>query len=234
MSDIFGIVEPLNSANAMALYDEIEAMLATPEFRPRALFERARIETLCTTDDATDSLIAHAAIRESGWSGDVRPTFRPDAVINLLDEDWPMSIGMLSDAVGREIGSVAALVAALEERRKYFRRMGAVATDHAAETPFTAALTPAEADAIFARALRGEATRADARRFTGHMLVEMARMSVEDGLVMQLHVGSFRDHNRQLFERFGPTWVPISLFRRSSHAISGRSWNGSGTILVSP
>jgi glucuronate isomerase len=35
------------------------------------------------------------------------------------------------------------------------------------------------------------------------MLVEMARMSLEDGLVMQIHPGSYRNHNRGLFERFG-------------------------------
>ena len=81
--------------------------------------------------------------------------------------------------------------------------MGATATDHAALTPYTVELSEQEADDILQRALRGEATDEDARRFTGHLLIENARMSIEDGLVMQLHPGSFRNHNPTIFERFG-------------------------------
>ena len=155
LSGVFGIDEPLGSANAGAVYDAIEAQLARPEFRPRALFERFRIETLCTTDDAADPLDGHRAIRASGWSGDVRPTFRPDGVVNLLAPGWRARLDALSDAVGREISSTADLLAALEARRAYFREMGAVAADHGVETAYTSPLEPAEADAILARALRG-------------------------------------------------------------------------------
>jgi len=204
LRQVFGIDEPLTARNAGAVYDELAARLARPEYRPRALFERARIETLCTTDDAADTLDSHRAIRDSGWPGDVRPTFRPDGVINLTTPGWLDNLRALSESVGREISATATLVAALEERRGYFRAMGATATDHGVETAYTATLTEAEADAIFSRALRGKATEEDATRFSGHMLIEMARMSVEDGLVMQLHVGSLRNHDRSLFERFGP------------------------------
>ncbi len=202
--EVFGIDEPLASENAQAVYDEIESKLAQPAFRPRALFERFRIETLCTTDDAADPLDAHRAIRASGWPGDVRPAFRPDGVVNLGAPGWRTRLDALSTAVGREISTTAGLVAALEERRAHFRSLGAVATDHGAETAYTGRLAPSEADAILGRALRGEASAADARRFTGHLLMELARMSVDDGLVMQLHVGSFRDHDAAVFERFGP------------------------------
>jgi glucuronate isomerase len=201
---VFGIEEPLTGANAGAIYDELTAKLASPEFRPRALFERFGIETLCTTDDVADPLAAHRAILGSGWAGDVRPTFRPDRVVNILAPGWLRRLDALSEATGRDITTAARLVAALEERRSYFRSMGAVATDHGAESAYTATLGQVEADAIFGRALRGLATVEDARAFTGHMLIEMARMSVEDGLVMQLHAGSLRNHNRAVFERFGP------------------------------
>jgi glucuronate isomerase len=204
LREVFGIDEPLTSANASAIYDELAARLAEPGFRPRALFERFRIETLCTTDDAADALDAHAAIRTSGWSGDVRPTFRPDGVVNLGARGWRASLDALSAAVGRDISTTAALIASLEERRSFFKASGAVATDHGVETAWTAPLEMGEADAIFARALAGKASRDDARRFTGHMLIELARMSAEDGLVMQLHVGAFRDHDRSVSERFGP------------------------------
>lgn len=204
LQEVFRIDEPLTGANAGAIYDQLIVTLARPEFRPRALFERFRIETLCTTDDAADPLDAHAAIRASGWAGDVRPTFRPDGVVNVGSPGWPSRLDALSAAVGREISTPAGLVAALEDRRSFFRASGAVATDHGVETPWTGSLEPAEADAIFAHALAGRASDDEARRFEGHMLVELARMSVEDGLVMQLHVGALRNHDRSVFERFGP------------------------------
>lgn len=201
--EVFGIRQKLTGATAQAIYDEVADKLARPEYRPRALFERFKIEVLCTTDAASDSLEHHKAIRESGWKGVVRPTFRPDAVVNLQTVGWRTHLDRLSAAVGREITTAKAFIAALEERRAYFKQMGATSTDSGVETPYTEALSDAEAEAIFARALAGQATAQDARRFTGHMMIEMARMSVEDGLVMQLHAGCYRNHNPLVFERFG-------------------------------
>jgi len=201
---VFGIEEKLTGETAQAIYDQIAAKLALPEFRPRALFERFNIEVLCTTDAATDPLRYHQAIRDSGWKADIRPTFRPDGVINLLTPGWRENIEALSELSGITVHSYATFIQALEERRAFFKRMGATATDQAAETAYTAELSPAEAEAIFQRALRGQATPEDARRFTAHMIMESARMSIEDGLVMQLHVGAVRNHNQLIFDRFGP------------------------------
>jgi len=204
LREVFGVEAPLTGANASRIYDDLSAKLASPDFSPRRLFERFRIETLCTTDDAADPLDAHRAIRESSWAGDVRPTFRPDAFFDVAAPGWPARIDRLSEVVGEDVDTALGLVEALERRRGHFVRMGAVATDHGIETATLEPLSDAEAGAIFARGMRGAATPDDARRFTGHMLLEMARMSVEDGLVMQLHVGSLRNHNRPLFERLGP------------------------------
>ena len=200
---VFGIEEKLNGESAQSIYDHLAAQLAKPEFRPRSLFERFNIEVLATTDAASDSLAHHQAIRESGWKGRVVPTFRPDGVVNIDRPDWREQIEKLSEACGVEINSVGRLIKALEERRAYFKSMGATATDHAALTPFTAELSEPEADQILRRALEGNASQDDATRFTGHLLIESARMSIEDGLVMQLHVGSLRNYNRAIFERFG-------------------------------
>jgi glucuronate isomerase len=233
---VFGIAQPLTSDNAAAVYDELSAKLARPEFRPRALFERFGIETLCTTDDAADPLAGHRAIRASGWSGDVRPTFRPDGVVNLLAPGWRDRFDALSEATGREITRTATLLAALEERRSFFVTMGAIAADHGVESAYTASLDEVEADAILARALRGEATLEDARQFSGHMLIELARMSVEDGLVMQLHVGSLRNHNRTLFERFGADMgadMPVAAeFTRNLQPLLDRFGNDSRLRLI--
>jgi glucuronate isomerase len=200
--EVFGIQQKLTGATAQATYDELAERLSQHEYRPRALFERFNIEVLCTTDGAGDSLAHHKAIVASGWQGVVRPTFRPDAVVNLLTLGWRSQLDALSEAVGREITTYSALISALEERRAFFKSMGATATDSGVETPYTEVLSDGEAEAIFARALAGKATPEDARRFTGNMMVEMARMSVEDGLVMQMHAGCSRNHNPTVFERF--------------------------------
>ena len=203
LHDVFDVNTKLTGDSAQDIYDQVAAKLAQDDFTPRALFERFNIEVLCTTDAATDPLVHHQAIRASGWSGRIRPTFRPDAVVNIDTVGWSDNIAALSEISGVTIDGYGAFIQALENRRAFFKSMGATATDHAALTPYTAELSPQAADAIFQRALRGEATAADAAQFTGHMLMEMARMSVEDGLVMQLHPGSRRDHNHSLFERFG-------------------------------
>jgi glucuronate isomerase len=204
LAEVFGVTEKLNGQTAQAIYDQIEARLAEPAFRPRALFERFDIEVLCTTDAATDTLAQHQAIRASGWSGDIRPTFRPDAVVNLDAAGWRGNIDRLSQVSGIDVDSYPAFIQALEQRRAAFKQLGATATDHAAVTAYTERLSPENADVIFQLALRNRATAVDAHRFTGHMLLEMARMSIEDGLVMQLHVGSVRNHNDQVYQRFGP------------------------------
>jgi glucuronate isomerase len=202
LRDIFGIEEKLTSESAQRIYDTIDAQLRTPAFQPRRLFERFQIEVLATTDPATASLEEHRRIQNSDWSGRVLPTFRPDAVINI-QADYAEQIRLLGQAANSEITDYRSYLAALEQRRRFFRTMGATATDQAAPTAYTERLSEQEADAIFQRALRGKASVDDARRFTGHMLIEMARMSTEDGLVMQLHIGSFRDHNPELFAQFG-------------------------------
>ncbi|GAB4539097.1 MAG: glucuronate isomerase [Anaerolineae bacterium] len=204
LHSVFGVEDKLTGESAQDIYDQIAACLERPEFRPRALFERFNIEVLCTTDAATDTLEHHRAIRESGWDGRVLPTFRPDALVNLDTPGWIQNIQALSEVSGVEVNSYRAFIRALEQRRAHFRHMGATATDHSALTPFTEELSEGEAEAIFQRALKGQASAEDATRFTGHMLMENARMSIEDGLVMQLHPGSYRNHNAQIFERFGP------------------------------
>ncbi len=200
---LFDVQDKLDGASAQAIYDQIAAKLASPEFQPRRLFERFNIEVLCTTDAATDTLEAHQAIRASGWGGRILPTFRPDAVVNLDSAGWQGNIERLAEVSGVMIGSYQDFIQALEQRRAFFREMGATATDHAALTPYTEILSEAEAETLFQRGLAGKATAEDARRFTGHMLVENARMSSEDGLVMQLHPGSYRNHNALIWERFG-------------------------------
>jgi glucuronate isomerase len=200
---VFGLDEKPSAVNADRLFDLLTEKLSSPDFSPRRLFERFKIEVLCTTDAATDALEYHQAIRASGWNGRILPTFRPDGVVNLDAPNWKANIDRLSEVSGVDVKDYTSFIQALEHRRLFFKSMGATATDHAALTSATAELTSDEAEAIFQRALKGQSETGDAARFTAHMLMEMARMSLEDGLVMQLHPGSFRNHNATVFRKFG-------------------------------
>jgi glucuronate isomerase len=203
MYDLFGIREKLDAGNALAIYDQIQEKLRSPEFLPRSLFERFNIELLATTDAASDSLADHAAIRRSGWNGRVIPTFRPDAVFRIAAPEWKSELDKLASATGSDIGDYRSFIKALEDRRAHFRSLGATATDHAVLEPYTERLSDVAAESLFAAALSGSATDEDQRGFEAHMMMESARMSVDDGMVMQLHPGAFRDYNTTVFERFG-------------------------------
>ena len=192
--EVFGIQDQLSGETAARIYDEIVEKLGAAEFRPRALFERFNIEVLATTDAATSSLEHHEAIRKSGWKGRVIPTFRPDAQFKIASPEF--------DALAAR--DYTSFVRAIADRRARFKQLGATATDHAVLEPHTALLPEDEAERLFQRGRQGEATPEDERRFTAHLLMEMARLSLGDGLVMQLHAGALRDHNRAVFERFGP------------------------------
>lgn len=200
---VFGVDEEPSASNADQVFDLIGEKLASPDFLPRKLFERFNIEVLCTTDAATDTLESHRAIRQSGWHGKILPTFRPDGVVNLDAPNWRTNINRLSEVSREDVIDYASFIRALEQRRDFFKSLGATATDHAALTPATVELTLNEAGAIFQRALQGKSEPGDASLFTAHMLMEMARMSRDDGLVMQLHPGSLRNHNKIIFDRFG-------------------------------
>jgi glucuronate isomerase len=199
--NVFGITKKLSAETADEIYDELAEKLSQPDYRPRALFKRFNIEVLCTTDAATDTLRSHQQLQREGFP--VRPTFRPDALVRLETATWQETIRKLSKVSGVEIEGYRGFIAALEQRRQFFKSVGAKATDHAAPTAETEPLSENVAEVIFQRALQGEISGDDAKRFTAHMLTEMTRMSVDDGLVMQLHIGSWRDHNSALFERFG-------------------------------
>jgi len=200
---VFGIKEKLNGVNAQKFYDTINEKLQTEEFLPRNLFKQFQIEVLSTTDAANDQLVYHKAIKKSGWDVKIIPCFRPDALTNLENPDWLEDIKVLEGLVGFEISNYKAFIKAIELRRGYFKSMGATSTDHGTLTPYTHKLTKGEVEAIFSRALRGEIYNDDPSLFTANMLMEMARMSCDDGLTMQIHSGSNRNHNSVIYDKYG-------------------------------
>ncbi|WP_262296788.1 glucuronate isomerase [Microvirga sesbaniae] len=200
---LFGFTERLSAKTADAYYDRIDAALRTPEFRPRALFERFRIEAIATTESPLDPLKHHEAIRRSGWSGRVVTAYRPDPVIDPEFEGFRENLARFGEITGCDTSTWSGYLDAHRRRRAFFRDYGATSTDHGHPTARTADLSPADAEALFRRVASGDAGPEDAELFRAQMLTEMAAMSVEDGMVMQLHPGSFRNHNAALFRRFG-------------------------------
>jgi glucuronate isomerase len=199
----FGLKERLSPGNADAYYDHIAKTLETPEFRPRALFEKFNIEVLSTTDTPLDTLEFHKAIRESGWKGRILPTFRPDAVIDAEYAGFVQNIEKLGEITGEDIGTFKGYLNALRNRRAFFKSMGATATDQGHLTARTADLDAATAESLYGRILSGRSVPEEQEIFRAQMLTEMAGMSVEDGLTMQLHPGSVRNHNKAVYQKFG-------------------------------
>ncbi len=203
LAELFGVDERLTAESAQRIYAQLEARLASPAFTPRALLDRFKIELLATTDAATDRLDDHRRLHADGLIR-VVPTFRPDTLVAIDAPGWPLHIAQLSATSGIDVVDYASYIRALEQRRSTFKVLGALATDHGVLTPYTERLGAGQAEAMFARAQAGAASAQDSGRFTAHMLLEFARMSCEDGLVMQIHAGSLRNHHEGLAARFGP------------------------------
>jgi glucuronate isomerase len=202
LETLFGIEERLDEASADRIYDRISAALARPEFRPRALYRRFGIEAIATTDSPLDDLSWHDAIRRSGWRGRVVPTYRPDAVVDPDAPGFRANVQRFVGLAGEPL-TFAGYIDAHRARRAFFKAHGGTATDHGHPSARTMALDPSAASALFERVLRAGITAEDAELFRAQMLTEMARLSIEDGLVMQIHPGSRRNHNDALFARFG-------------------------------
>lgn len=202
-SEVFDIEQRLSSDTADTYFDTISAALQTDAFKPRALFDRFNIEVLATTESPLDTLPFHDQIAASEWDGRVITTFRPDTVMDPEFEGFVDNVEQLGELTNTDISSYAGYLNALRDRRGYFRARGATATDHGHPSPRTADLSGTESAALYQKVLSGSASSEDADLFRAQMLTEMAAMSVEDGMVMQIHPGSFRNHNRVLFDRYG-------------------------------
>jgi len=219
--ELFGVEEKPSAETADATYDRIAARLAEDAFRPRALFERFNIEVLATTDAATDDLAPHAAARAAGLP--VVPTFRPDALLATADEAWPERLRLLEERAGVDVQDLGSFLEALRLRREHFKRHGATASDHGVPDTFVVSLERDEAERLFQKALARTIDPDEALRLASHLLFELAGMAAQDGLVMQLHVGSFRNHHQRLFQRFGPDKgadIPVAVdWTRGLHAL---------------
>ena len=201
--EVFGLEGTLSVENAEEFYAHIDGALKTPEFLPRALFERFAIEAIATTEAPLDNLEHHATIQASDWPGRVITTYRPDPVVDPEFEGFIENVRAFGELSGEDVSSYEGYLAAHRERRGFFRAHGATATDHGHPSARTANLSSSEASALYNRVMDGPVSSDDAELFRAQILTEMAKMSIEDGMVMQIHPGSFRNHNTWLFDHYG-------------------------------
>lgn len=235
-AESFGMDAQLSGETSDLYFDTITAQLATDAFRPRALFERYNIEVIATTESPLDDLRHHKAIRDSGWQGRVITAYRPDPVVDPEFEGFVANLDRLSSLSGEDCYSWPGYLAAHRARRAYFASMGATSTDHGHPTAQTADLDASAAAALFARVNTGNASPQDAELFRAQMLTEMAKMSLDDGLVMQIHPGALRNHNQTLFERFGRDKgadIPTRTdYVRALQPLLGRLGNEAGLSII--
>lgn len=234
--EVFAVPERLSARTADETYDRIADLLASEDFRPLALLDRFGIELIATTDPATSDLAHHRALHGRGAAARIVPTFRPDALVQIDAPQWRDEIAALSEVSGIIVTGYRSYLAAIRQRRADFIAAGATATDHGTVFADTTPLTEHEAAGVFDSALRGDATPGQALTFAGHMLTEMARMSVEDGLVMQLHPGILRNHDPAVLALHGPDMgydIPVAAeFTRSLRPLLAEFGNHPGLRLI--
>ncbi len=212
--NLLEIETPLCADTSDAIFDQICQKIQSPDFRPRALFDRMNIDVLATTDAATDQLSTHSAIHASGWTGRIIPTFRPDDILNPARPSYASSLQELAEQTGEDVTEYAAFLRAISKRRAFFRQMGATATDHDVPIPITNWLSESEINDLHARASFGTLNEDECNRYYGHLLIEMAQMAADDGMVMQIHAGSRRNTNPALMSQFGPDMgadIPLAV-----------------------
>ncbi len=202
-SEVFGFKETLNKNSADFYYNEINTLLATEAFLPRNLFERFNIECIATTESPLDDLRHHQTLKDSGWGGRVVTAYRPDNIVDPHFEGFQDNLKKFADITDTDISTWEGYLSAHRFRRSFFRRMGATSTDHGHPSACTSNLNKEECEALYQKARKGLCSLKEAEIFRGQVLTEMAGMSIEDGMVMQIHPGSFRNHNQTVFQRFG-------------------------------
>lgn len=237
LAEIFQVSQRPSAETADAIYDQICERLADDAFRPRALLERFGVEVLATTDDPAADLAPHATLAtDPSFGCRVIPTFRPDRYLEPGRPDWATDVDQLGAGAGEDVDDYDGYLRALQARRHHFVEHGATSADHSHSDVRTDPLPPGDARLIYRRARRGEANPAELLAFRRSMLFEMARMSVEDGLVMTLHPSVRRNHHSATADRFGPDTghdIPIAAeFTDALHPLLERFGTAQGLHLV--
>ncbi|GAB3915077.1 uronate isomerase [Microlunatus endophyticus] len=205
LSEVFGLTVQPSAETADDLYDQLSEQLARPDFRPRELFDRFNIAVLATTDDPASDLSAHQLLAaDPDFTGTAVPTFRADRYMTPNVPGWKGFLEELAAAADIDTGSYAGLVEALRNRRAYFKQNGGTATDSGTADAYAIPLPDAEAERIHRAALGGSVAPDEVVAYRRNLLYQLAAMSAEDGLVMQLHADVVRNYDQASFAAYGP------------------------------
>ena len=202
-AEVFGFNIALDEASSDIYYDQINELLAKSEFKPRALFERFNIEVLSTTESPIDELIHHRKISESGWHGRVISAYRPDNVVDATRDDFKLSMNAFGELSGESLGDFKSYIRAHQNRREFFKSMGVTSSDHGHATALSADLSSTDCETLYQKIINDKFDATEAELFGAQMLTEFAKMSLDDGLTMQIHAGANRNHNAKVFDKYG-------------------------------
>ena len=202
----FGIDDLLSPKTAEEIWERCNELLSTDKLSARGIIQSSNVELICTTDDPTDNLEYHKAIREDkSFSVKVLPTFRPDKALNINSDGFKEYINSLEKAADQNISSVPELKQALESRISYFHENGSRISDHALEYCVYEEADESTIEKIFTKALNGEElTQLETDQYKTHILVFLGREYAKRGWAMQLHLNSIRNLNTRMFNILGP------------------------------
>ncbi|MDR0430278.1 MAG: glucuronate isomerase [Tannerellaceae bacterium] len=205
LSRVFGIDKILNPATAREIYEECTAKLQTPAYRAQEIMKQMNVEVVCTTDDPADSLAYHKAIKDSGFSVKVFPTWRPDKAMAIENPAlYNEYITRLEEAAGISVLTFDHLLDALQKRHDYFAEMGCTVSDHGLDTFYAEPYTEVEIHAIFLKVRAGKMVDdKELAKFRSAMLYEGACMDARSGWVQQFHVSAIRNNNTKMFKLIG-------------------------------
>ncbi len=200
----FGIDKVLSPSTAREIYDEAAEKLKT--LTARRLITTSGVTALCTTDDPIDNLEYHILLREEkDFPVSVRPTFRPDKAVKIELDGFREYIEKLSAISEIKIDSFGALKEALFLRACYFDSVGCVVSDHGLDTLDFKPSDYNRCDAIFKRAMAGEAlTYDEIAEYKGGIMIFLGQIYHKLGWAQQYHIGAIRNNSRRMFKTLGP------------------------------
>ncbi|MDZ7606808.1 MAG: glucuronate isomerase [Cyclobacteriaceae bacterium] len=202
----FGIDKILNADSAREIYDTCTALLQKDEFSCRGLLNQFKVEVVCTTDDPTDSLEFHKAIRKSGFNVKVLPTFRPDKAMAVEDQQaFNVYVNKLGEVAGTEISDFTKFIETIRKRHNYFAQNGCKLSDHGLEQIYAEDFYDHEIKAIFTKIRGGkDLDKSEILKFKSAMLIHFGIMDHEKGWTQQFHLGAIRNNNSRMVKKLGP------------------------------
>ena len=202
----FDIYEQLSEKTADEIWEKANVKINAGGFTPRELITKSNVTCLCTTDDAADTLEYHKLLEaDKSFKCKVIPAFRPDKALNIEQPTFLPRLAALEKVSGEKITGYAKMLEVLRSRIAFFAEMGCRASDHAfLYVPYNRA-SETELEAIFKKALDGDAlTVAELDKYRTELFRFFAKEYARLGWGMEVHIGAMRNNNTRMFNKLGP------------------------------